>query len=255
MMPSLQSIIAAWKMIVGLTFLQRRVLRTTTVVSLVVWLLASLSVHATTEQNLRGTKERRILAHGINGVPSVVAGRNLGSIGKSATNQITIHAHAVSAMKNVVRELGVDDRSRDFEGKGEPYIEPTGKAHIRLRNVVDGESVDGGSIVMHTAEDGTVTAVNGEIVTPTSFIIGPMMNPLDALKIALIKEGLKGGEFVDNPELKLVRHSKTGNVCRAWKASYYYETRDGMGNANPHRDEIYADAWCGMVRSTNALLC
>ena len=161
-------------------------------------------------------------------------------------------ATCAAAMKTVAEErLGVlHNDVPDFTGEGEVFVDKAGNTHVRLVNMLDGEPVVGGSLVMHIAADGTIKAVNGEIVkkpAAESFSAkGKMLRPMDALKTALRQQGLQGGEFVDTPELKWVRNPSTGEPCRAWMASYFYETPDG-NYVKPHRDEIYADAWTGEV--------
>ncbi len=204
------------------------------------------------------THHHRILAHGSNGLPSVAVG-NLGNIGTKpaiknlkqdhTTSDDDLKVKCAAAMKTLAEEkLGVlHEDAPDFAGEGDAYVDKSGNAHLHLVNMVDGEPVAGSKVVMHIASDGTIKAVNGEIVKKPSTTEGPMLDAMDALKTALIQQGLKGGTFVDTPKLKWVRDPRTGELCRAWMASYRYDTPDGNFKI-PHRDEIYVNAWTGEVR-------
>ena len=216
-----------------------------------VWLLAFANAQEPPKNLRGGHQQHRVLSRGPNGVASIVHG-NLASLGLPVTSENipALQNAAAGAAKSIAEgTLGV--ATFDFvpsPGKPPQARSNDGSLHVRLMNSFQGLLVEGAAVVVHIAKDGTVTGMNGEIVSGTISTGTGQLPPGTALEMALEKAGLTGtsGEWVSGPKLTAVR-TNTGAACKAWKGSYFWEATNDDGFLTPHREDIYAEVSSGYV--------
>lgn len=132
--------------------------------------------------------------------------------------------------------------------KGKPNIVKDGSLHVRLVQEIEGYTVEGASMVLHSEEDGTIYGVNGEYVDGSELSTDPSLSSDEALGLALA-EAYDGIETTleNTPELTVVRNRESGAACFAWRFLIAYTGTDHLGNAAYKTDMVYADANSGAV--------
>ena len=132
-----------------------------------------------------------------------------------------------------------------------------GGVHVRFLQKIHGIVVEGASIVVHGKADGTITAVNGELVpveAGMAEMVALMINgqttsalakdALPLLERARKESGVDGGRWADDkPLLAVVRRPLDGSACLAWKRVYKYSVgKPDSEKTIPQADLLFADA-------------
>jgi Zn-dependent metalloprotease len=190
---------------------------------------------------------------------SAVQGRN-GSLGKADT---AIEKGNEERIKRATEKQLKKQLKLHFGGHGQEALEAKhvafdnkGKAHLRVKQFIQGYEVEGAALMVHIDTNGTLEAINGEflpddVFTEESQLVGVYDEDADPqllLEQALSETGIQDGEWLGEAEMTVVRRTSDGNACLAWKRLVKYNA-----TAGPQLDMIYADArYTGTVTETDA---
>jgi Zn-dependent metalloprotease len=156
----------------------------------------------------------------------------------------------------ILREFFGSDS--DFEDrvvpKGKPFHdEAQGRSHLRFIQKINDYIVEGAALVVHIDSNGEVEAVNGEFVEGKGLSTVPVLTSKQALAKAIHVQ-YKGHaimpEVVGSAVLTVVRASRDGSACFAWKAPVQYEEEEEVVTVNKHatkrklvrQDYVFANA-------------
>lgn len=161
---------------------------------------------------------------------------------------------AAETLLEVLRDYFGSDQ--DFEDqvfpKGKPvHDEEQGRFYQRFIQKINNHVVEGASLVVHIDSNGDFVAVNGEFVEGKGLSMIATLTSKEALTeaINIQYKGLASTrpEVVGAAKLTVVRASKDGSACYAWKAPVQYVeevvTLDNHATKRKLRQEyIFADA-------------
>lgn len=138
---------------------------------------------------------------------------------------------------------------------GKTFYDKKGGAHVRFTQTasIDGGTfpVEGAAMVVHVESDGTVSSVNGEYVDltdlETATVPSVALHDRVALNIATEKAlpGIADTKLLSQPEVAVVRNSRTGDACLAYKGLIGYTGVDENGQLVQMKDLVYAEISTG----------
>jgi bacillolysin len=218
-------------------------------------------VCAVASASTRGSRSSRRARHRVlsrldNGKPSFLSG-DLGSVGLTLTQGLVSDPSAftdsvTSTLTSILEDHVGFDPSRQEVEVVKTAKTKSGDYHIRVTGSIDGIPVDAASMMMHVHKDGSVFALNGELITTSDLELNETAVELscdEALALALANSityrGIgENGHWISDCELAYV-HAKDGIIHKAWKRSYEYthpkeENRYGV-------DDLYASVKTGAL--------
>jgi len=201
------------------------------------------------------TGHHRVLSTTTNGKPTFLSG-NLGTVSTpSSSNQgllrsstTAFESSAKATLETILDEhVGFDATRQDLTVK-KLGRDKKGGFHFRFKASIDGMEVQAASMMMHVDEDGTVYALNGELVSTADVKNTQVkLNCNKAMKTALrnsINYRGVAGKWVSKCELTYV-NARDGSVHKAWKRTLeYISVKDDNRYAV---DEIFASVLTGKV--------
>jgi Zn-dependent metalloprotease len=196
------------------------------------------------------SRDHRILSRAANGKPTFLQG-NLGIVQqphgliRNRDPKASFNSAAITTLESILDEHVGYDAARQDVKIAKHGQDNKGDSHFRFKESIDGIEVEAASIMMHVSKDGTVYALNGELIS-TSDVVGKKvkLGCDEAFAIALASSSkYRGvsGEWLTSCELTYV-HARDGNVHKAWKRSFKYSDAK---EKSPRIDLLYASVVTG----------
>jgi Zn-dependent metalloprotease len=150
--------------------------------------------------------------------------------------------------KKVLYETFQSRQTDEVEPKEATFYDKNGGAHQRFTQTINGYTVEGASMVMHTDVDGEVIGVNGEYVDGTGLSMTATLTSKDAVEIATTEyfSANKTFEVISAPLPTVVRNFE-GDASFAYKVLLKYLGPDRNGVLRFHEDYFFADAHTGRL--------
>jgi len=188
----------------------------------------------------------RVLVDGPNGTPGFIKGK-FGLIhGLGRANDEAVQRGA----KDILESVLAKHYGASSTGRGRVYPVRTkrdnrGGAHVRFSQEIDGKSVEGAALVLHTNADGTAYAVNGEYVKADNVASEPSIAPEACIEEAIRQSGVpSGAACVDDVTLGVVRGDEDGKGYLAYRCLVQYDKETSTGPVL-QRDVVFCDATNG----------
>jgi bacillolysin len=141
-----------------------------------------------------------------------------------------------------------DDFQDEIQPEGKTNVDKMGCAHQRFKQKINGYSVEGASLVLHTDSSGEITRTNGEYVDGRGLPTVASLSSEEALEKAIkvrYHEDMKA-EVIGTAKLAVVRSPESGYACFAWKALVKYVEPDSRIKQDTIQHTlIFADANTG----------
>jgi bacillolysin len=157
---------------------------------------------------------------------------------------------AGDALKDILKTRfgSHDDVQDEVQPEGKTNVDKMGCAHQRFKQKINGYTVEGAALVLHTDSSGEITRTNGEYVDGRGLPTVASLSSEEALEKAIkmsYHEDMKA-EVIGTAKLAVVRSPESGHACFAWKALAKYIEPDKRKNEDKIQHvHVFADATTG----------
>jgi bacillolysin len=170
----------------------------------------------------------------------------LSQIPYALSNHRDFKKAAKDALKVILTDFFGSQQDDDLEEVGDTFYDKDGGAHQRFTQNINGYTVEGASMVLHTDTHGEVIGVNGEYVDGTGLSTVATLPTSQAVEIAAAEYFSSDDNFeIIGEALPTVVRNFDGDASFAFKVLVRYLSPGTTGVNNFREDYIFADAHTG----------